>query len=89
MAPQHPAHLHIRWEECSGQKIEVPGAEAKTEVGDIHMEEVGGLDFGADVMLTIERGHRDGGSGIQHRDVVAHSSIHVPLYGRGEGGYCV
>lgn len=64
VAPQHPAHLHIGWEERSGQKIEVPGAEAEAEVGDIHMEEVGGLDFGADVMLTIERRHRDGGFGI-------------------------
>ena len=82
MAPQHPAHLHIRWEERPGQKMEVPSAEAETEVGDVHMEEVGGLNFGADVMLTVERGHRDGGLGIQHRDVVAHPSIHVPLEGK-------
>lgn len=59
--------------------MEVPGTEAETEVGDIHLEEVGGLDFGADVMLAIERGHRDGGFGIQQGDIVTHSSIHVPL----------
>jgi hypothetical protein len=35
--------------------LEVPSAEAEAEVGDIHVEEVGGLDFGADVMLTVER----------------------------------
>lgn len=79
VAPQHLAHLHIRWKEGSGQKMEVPSAEAEAEVGDIHVKEVGGLDFGAYIVLSIERGHRDSGFGIQHRDVVAHSSVHVPL----------
>ena len=43
------------------------------------MKKVRGLDFGADVTLSIEGGNSDGRFGIKERYDVTHTSIYVSL----------